>query len=238
MGSQTGYVLALGFDLLPEHLRRAAGHLLAAEITKRGKALTTGIVGTQLILHVLADAGFHELAYSLLLRTEYPSWGYMIKNGATTLWEGWKGEFKLKDKLCKASQNHFFFGSVCAFIVNRVSGIEGYSPGFSEVTIRPLPDARVRQGGGDYYSIMGKISTDWRHEPNGDFILDVTIPANVAARVHLLAAPKSAISESLVNVEKCEDLTFVERNDRAAVLLIGSGTYKFKVESPAPRERT
>src|SRR5262249_45214225 len=87
--SQTGYVLALKFKLLPEDLPTAAVDAWAASIRNRGGALSTGILGTQFVLDVLAEAGMRDLAYDLLLRTEYPSWGFMIQNGATGIWEYW-----------------------------------------------------------------------------------------------------------------------------------------------------
>src|SRR6185312_15224646 len=91
-GSQTGYILALHFGLVPEPLRSAAGKHLTDEIEGRGGVLSTGFLGTPFSLDVLADIGRADLVYDLLLRTEFPSWGYMVAKGATPIWERWNGD--------------------------------------------------------------------------------------------------------------------------------------------------
>ncbi|MDE2051336.1 MAG: family 78 glycoside hydrolase catalytic domain, partial [Gammaproteobacteria bacterium] len=90
--SQAGYSLALRFGLVPAPLRAAAGARLAADIERRGTRLSTGFLGTPYLLDALADTGHERLAVSLLLQTKYPSWGYMIEKGATTMWERWNGD--------------------------------------------------------------------------------------------------------------------------------------------------
>src|SRR5258706_12936248 len=91
-GSQTGYILALRYRLVPVALRAAAAVKLVADIDRRGTLLSTGFLGTPNSLDALADAGYGQLVYSLLLRTEFPSWGYMVIKGATTIWERWNGD--------------------------------------------------------------------------------------------------------------------------------------------------
>src|SRR6185312_10756062 len=90
-GSQTSYILALAFDLVPAPLRAKAAGCLVADLRRRGPSLTTGIFGTQFVLDALATTGFTEVAYDLLLRTDYPSWGYMIHHDGNTIWESWSG---------------------------------------------------------------------------------------------------------------------------------------------------
>lgn len=228
-GSQTGYILALQFGLLPQDMRQAVANRLVSEIRHREVALTTGIVGTQFSLDALADAGYGELAYSLLLKSDYPSWGYMISQGATTMWEGWSGEAKIDGKIKKLSQNHFFFGSVCKFLFSRIAGIDATAPGFEQISIRPLVDGRVKFAGGDYDSIMGTISTDWAHASNGDFNLDVTIPSNACAIVALPARKDDRIEEGGKDISHCSEVTLVRRLDHDAIVTIGSGTYRFSV---------
>jgi alpha-L-rhamnosidase len=226
-GSQTGYILALKFELLPEGLRSAVAERLVTDIRNRGGALTTGMLGTQFSLDVLADSGFADLAYDLLLRAEYPSWGYMIAQGGTTIWETWDGETKFADRVTKSSQNHFAFGSICAFILRRIAGIDAGTPGFEEIVVRPVRDERVRKGGGDYDSIMGRISTQWWHHTDGGFSLRVTVPANTTARIHLPAAAGKQITESGSDISSSEDLRLLSRSASETVLEVGSGSYQF-----------
>lgn len=220
-GSQTSCILALAFDLLPAEVRTQTIEWLSNDIRRRGRALTTGIRGTQFSLDVLAEGGFAELAYDILLRDEYPSWGFMIKNGATTLWEFWDDS---------GARNQVALGSVCGFLLRRIAGIDAATPGFESITIRPIHDTRLKRAGGDYDSIMGRISTDWMQGPDGGFSLHVTIPANASAHVHLPAGRTSVIEESGMDVSLRRDLHGVSRLDREAVVAVGSGTYSFVVK--------
>jgi alpha-L-rhamnosidase len=230
-GSQTSYVLALRFDLLPEAIKGPAAERLAESVRQQGVALTTGILGTQFILDVLSDTGFADLAFGLLLRTDYPSWGYMIRNGATTVWENWRGENHIDGRLTKISQNHYALGAICGFLFRRVAGIDAASPGFEGIVVRPVMDARVTRAGGDYDSLMGRISTDWSREDNR-FSLEVSIPTNSSARIHLPASLRARIEESDRELDRCKDLRVVDRGDSEAVLDVGSGRYRFSVSEP------
>lgn len=219
-GSQTCYVLALQFGLLPEGARAAAAERLAADIRGHGPALTTGTVGTQFLLDVLVEAGFGTLAYDLLLRTEYPSWGHMIQQGATTIWEKWDGT---------GARNQFAFGSIGGFLFRRVAGIDSASPGFETIVIRPALDSRVKRGGGDYDSIMGRISTDWAQISEGRFALKVTVPPNSLARIHLPMIPGKRVTEGRRDISNHRDLRVLDRSDEEVVLQVGSGSYSFFV---------
>jgi alpha-L-rhamnosidase len=228
-GSQTSHVLALHFGLVPAELRaRTAAHLVA-DIRRRGVALSTGFPGTRYCLDVLAEAGYADVVYSLLLRTEYPSWGYMIAQGATTIWERWDGS--LDKRHATASHNHFALGAVAGFLFRRVAGIEEAAPGFERIRVRPLLDPRIQRGGGEYQSVMGRISTDWEQAPDGAFSINVVIPPNTTARIHLPARPGSRIEESGQDISRTGEIRIVERSEREAVVDVGSGTYRFLTSS-------
>lgn len=230
-GSQTSYVLALALGLVEGEVRRRAEQLLAKDVRDRDVSLTTGILGTQFILDVLADAGFEGLAYGLLLRTEYPSWGYMFRNGATAIWENWTGEFEyVRGTNAFVSRNHYALGSVCGFLFRRMAGIDAEAPGFSEISIRPVVDPRMTQGGGDYDSIMGRISTDWSKDATGTFTLKAEIPANTTATVYIPVSRNSRITEGRIDVTERNDMRVVSRLDDVAAVSIGSGSYRFVVD--------
>jgi alpha-L-rhamnosidase len=178
---------------------------------------------------VLADFGFTELVYDLLLKTDFPSWGHMIRSGATTIWESWTGERQIGQKTYKLSQNHAFLGAVCGFLFRRIAGIEAVTPGFESILIRPVLDSRVRRGGGDYDSVMGRISTDWTRTADEDFRLAVTVPANATARICLPAQPNSRVEENGTEITHREDLRVVDRSEHEVEIEIGSGAYRFRV---------
>jgi alpha-L-rhamnosidase len=230
-GSQTCYVLALHFGLLPQDLRPKAADRLAAEVRDRGVALTTGFLGTQFILDVLTDAGFTGLAYGLLLREEYPSWGYMLKQGATTLWESWSGEIEWEGERTKISQNHFALGGICGFLFRRVAGVDAAEPGFEMILVRPALDSRLRSCGADYNSIMGWISTDWTWSLDGRLTLDITIPANTTAQIHLPAHRDIRIEEGGQEIVARQEIRVLARSDHDVVIAIGSGRYCFRLGS-------
>jgi alpha-L-rhamnosidase len=181
-GSQTGYILALKFGLVPEALRAAAGRRLTDEIEGRGGVLSTGFLGTPFSLDVLADIGRPDLVYDLLLRTDFPSWGYMIAKGATTIWERWNGD---TGDVAMNSFNHYALGAVAGFLFRRIAAIDAAAPGFRAIRVAPVLDPRVRRAGADYDGAIGRISTDWTWTPGEGFELSLAVPPNATARVVL-----------------------------------------------------
>jgi alpha-L-rhamnosidase len=183
-GSQTSYILPIRFGLLPDPLRMEAGRRLAADIARRGDRLSTGFLGTPHILDALADTGQAQAAVSLLLQRGYPSWGYMVEKGATTMWERWNSD---GDDRTMNSFNHYAFGAITDFLFRRIAGIAPLDPGFRRVRIAPICDRRLGHGGADYASIAGLIKTDWRYEGE-TLMLSVELPPNVEGEVILPGA--------------------------------------------------
>ena len=221
-GSQTCYALALHMHLLPDSLKAMATDHLVADIEKRNWHLSTGFVGTPYLLSALSNNGRTDVAYRLLLNDTYPSWGYTISKGATTIWERWNGD---RGDPSMNSYNHYAFGAVVEWLYRYVAGIDAApdSPGFQKIEIHPLPDERLNRVHGEYDSIYGKIISDWRSAPGGQFTLKVTIPANTTAIVYLPAGPNSQVTESGKPVET--------QNGPAGFVTaaIGSGSYEFHV---------
>jgi alpha-L-rhamnosidase len=225
-GSQTGYILALRFDLVPETLRPAAAAKLVADIKGRGSILSTGFLGTPNSLDVLADAGYSDLVYTLLLRTDIPSWGYMVVKGATTIWESWKGD---TGDLSAGSLNHYALGAVCGFLFRRIAGIAPLEPGFRKIEVRPVLDPRVTSGGGEYESVLGKISTEWQQHETGKFSLDLSVPPNATAMVYLPAKRTMSVTEGGRPLTRNRDIRGVRRTSDQAIVEVGSGRYRFAV---------
>jgi alpha-L-rhamnosidase len=223
--SQTSSILALRFGLAPPALRAAIGERLAANIRARGTLLTTGFLGTPFSLDVLADTGHVDLAYSLLLRTDYPSWGYMIRKGATTMWERWNGDV---GDVSMNSYNHYALGAVSGFLFRRIAGIAPAEPGFRRILVEPALDPRVRAGGADYHSVLGLISTRWRQEADG-VALDLTVPPNAVAEVRLPAASASAVREGGRPISRLAGVRVLPSREGLTAFEVGSGSYNFRV---------
>ncbi len=186
--TQTGYVLALRFGLLPDRLRPLAAKRLVQNIEVKNNHLSTGFVGVGYLCPVLTEAGYTGAAYTLLLNTTFPSWGYSITQGATTIWERWDGytpEQGFQDTGMN-SFNHYSLGSVGEWLQRYVAGIDTDpgQPGFAHIRIQPCPDRRLSFVRASFESVRGCIESDWTL--NGDtFTLNVTVPANTRATVTL-----------------------------------------------------
>lgn len=229
-GSQTGYIQALHFDMLALDLRAAATERLVKDIDGRGKLLSTGFLGTPYSLDVLADAGQQALVYDLLLRTEFPSWGYMIARNATTIWERWNADV---DKNSMNSYNHYALGAVAGFLFRRVAGIAPIAPGFARFRFDPVYDPRMPNAGARYDSKAGRIETEWRCHANGRFSLRLTVPCNSRCEVHLPASSMDQVREGGVLPKGFS--SDENARDGRVVLEIGSGDYLFEIEKPALR---
>ena len=219
--SQTSHVLALRFGLVPEALRAASMQRLTADIAARGGKLSTGFLGTPYILDALADNGREDVAVGLLLQTEFPSWGYMVSKGATSMWERWNGD---TGDVSMNSFNHYAYGAVTGFLYRRLAGIAPGAPGFETVVVRPLDDPRITRGGGRYQSAKGLISTSWRRDSEGRFGLDVTLPPNVSGQVRLPIRDGQTLYEGEAPFEGV-----LTHDDGHVEAEIGSGDWRFEL---------
>lgn len=199
-----------------------------ADIRRRGDLLSTGFLGTPFSLDALADNDQHSVVYDLLLRTEFPSWGYMIRKDATTIWERWNGDV---GDVAMNSFNHYALGAVTGFVFRRIAGIEPIRAGFLSFRFDPVLDARVSRGGGDYDSVLGRISTDWEMKPDGGFDLHLVAPTNSRAEVHIPAKSADAVRVNGVPVAHAPGVTVQGLKRGRLVLEIGSGDHRFEARA-------
>jgi alpha-L-rhamnosidase len=186
--TQTGYVLALHMNLLPQELRAAAAKKLAEKIKANHSLLVTGFLGTPYLLEELTKAGYPELAYTLLLNTGYPSWGYMVKHGATTMWERWNGDQMMVDPGMN-SFNHYAYGAVADWMYRYAAGIDAtpLDAGFHTIILHPVFDRRLGSLDLRYQSAYGEIHSSW--SVDGDKAhWTVTIPPNTSGWLSLTEA--------------------------------------------------
>lgn len=176
--TQTGYVLALHMDLLPETLRQKAAQRLAEKIEANNGLLGTGFLGTPYLLEELTKSGQSELAYRLLLNTSYPSWGYLVEHGATTMWERWNGD-QMKGDHSMNSYNHYAYGAVDDWLYRFAAGIDAtpLDAGFHTVLLHPIVNARLGSVSFDYESAYGTIHSDWKVSGTSA-VWHLTLPAN------------------------------------------------------------
>ncbi|MEU2923669.1 family 78 glycoside hydrolase catalytic domain [Streptomyces sp. NPDC007251] len=183
-GTQTGYVLALAFGLVPTALVQRAADKLAAKVAAADGHLTVGFLGVENLLTVLASNGHADVAYRILLQSDYPGWGYMISRGATTIWERWDGirtDGSFQDPGMN-SFNHYGLGSVGDFLYRHIAGIGPDAPGYRTLLVAPQPGGGLTSASGAYRTPYGTAESSWSVSA-GQLTLDVTVPANVTATV-------------------------------------------------------
>lgn len=225
--TQTGYVLALHMHLLPENLRAAAAQKLVAKIHANHDLLGTGFLGTPYLLQELTKAGDADLAYTLLLNTRYPSWGYMVAHGATTTWERWNGD-QMRDDPTMNSYNHYAYGAVADWIYRFAAGVDttALSPGFHTVVLHPAFDARLGSVDFDYQSAYGPIHSGWTVKGNS-VEWHVTIPANATGWLAL--NPEQAASYKLQGVPlAASNLVKAGTRNGQAGFELPAGAYTFE----------
>jgi alpha-L-rhamnosidase len=226
--TQTGYVLALHMNLVPEDLRAAAAKRLVAKIEANHSLLGTGFLGTPFLLEELTKAGYSDLAYTLLLNTQYPSWGYMVTHGATTMWERWNGD-QMRGDPSMNSYNHYAYGAVADWIYRYAAGIDA-SPldaGFHTVVLHPVFDARLGHISFDYDSSYGRIHSAWT--VNGTTAKwHVTLPANTTGWLPLSFAAQSKYK--LFGVPHHDGELEPQTRDGESGFVLPSGSYTFNVD--------
>ena len=176
--TQTEHVLAVHFNLAEDPAKTADA--LADMVVSCGSRLQTGFVGTPYLLHVLSSYGHTDLAYTLLLRTEYPSWLYPVTKGATTVWEHWDGIMENGDfwSTDMNSFNHYAYGAVADWVYEEAAGIHTVeeAPGFERVKIAPKPDSRLDWLEASIETRKGLVRSLWKQE-EGRFRYEITTPS-------------------------------------------------------------
>ena len=215
--TQTAYVLALHFDLLPDSLRPVAAQELVADLERREMHLSTGFVGSPYLNYVLSSHGQLDTAYRLLMQTSWPSWLYAVTQGATTIWERWDGwtpdhGFQTPEM---NSFNHYAYGAIGEWLYRVVAGIEldPAAPGYRHAILRPQPGGGLSYARAALDTLYGQLVSDWKLE-NGVLEYTVTVPPNTSATVHLPCDGHTTMNGDVVH-----GLTH----------RVGAGTYHFTI---------
>ncbi len=225
-GTQTAYVLALNFDMLPEALRQQAADRLAENIKSYNNHLTTGFLGTPYLCHVLTRFGYTDIAYNLLLQEKYPSWLYPVKMGATTIWERWDGikpdgSFQVPSM---NSYNHYSYGAIGDWMYRVMVGLDTYDdgPGYKHIKIKPHIGGGFTNASASLQTYYGKLSSSWKVDADKTY-MDVEIPANTTATVFIPAKNAGSVTESGAAVSAVD----TRMEEGYVVVKLGSGMYHF-----------
>jgi len=229
--TQCVYVMALAFDLLDGELAEKAAEHLVERIEARNGHLSTGFLGTKDLMLVLSKIGREDVAYRLLHNDTYPSWGFSIKHGATSIWERWNGWTPEKGFMDPGMNSfaHYSFGAVGQWLFENVGGIRPALPGYRWIEVAPRPGGRISWAEVDHETVRGTVRTRWVDAP-AELTLEVTVPPNTQATIRVPFGERGEVTESGRSIEGREGITAQGYRDGAANFLVGSGTYTFHVD--------
>ncbi len=229
-GSQTSYVLALHMNLLPQSMRAIAVQKLVDDIKTHDWHLTTGFLGTPYLMIELSNSGHSDIAYRLLMQNTYPSWGYMIEHGATTMWERWNGDQMMGDPSMN-SYNHYAYGAVAEWLYRYAAGIDESTedPGFHRIVLHPQFDASLGEVKATYDSPYGAITSNWKVDgPTTTW--DVVVPPNTKALLDFPGDVTTRILEAGKDIRQSNGLSPVLRSDRSSIYQAEPGSYSFIIQ--------
>ncbi|MEO6454519.1 MAG: family 78 glycoside hydrolase catalytic domain, partial [Ginsengibacter sp.] len=228
--TQTAYVLALNFDMLPEQLRAQAAERLVKNIGDYNDHLTTGFLGTPYLCHVLTRFGYDSVAYKLLLQQTYPSWLYPVKMGATTIWERWDGQ--KPDSTFQTpgmnSFNHYAYGAIGDWMYRVIAGIDTdeKGAGYKQIMIKPHPGGDLTYANADYETLYGKVTSHWQ-KVNGHLKMDIEIPPNTTAKIYIPSTNSEGIMESGKLLPTANEVKIIGKEGDYFLVETGSGIYHF-----------
>lgn len=230
--TQAGYALALGFNLLPDDRRDDAVAHLVRGINAYKDHLSTGFHSTHHAMIELTRAGHADLAYKLATNTTFPSWGYSIENGSTTIWERWDGYVKgrgFQDPGMN-SLNHWALGSVGEWMMRTVIGINPHPvvPGWSQFELRPIPGGGLKNAEGSFHTCRGVVESSW-HIDGATTVYKFTVPANTSASVWLPAVDVANITEGGKQLAQVEGVKDAKTDGKNVTFTLGAGSYEFHV---------
>ncbi|MCF8226729.1 MAG: glycoside hydrolase family 78 protein [Bacteroidales bacterium] len=236
--TQTAMLLPVNFGLTPADKLAPVVDNLKDDVAERGNHPTTGFLGTKYLLPTLSDFGYHDIAWKTAISTEYPSWGYMVVNGATSMWELWNSDTEPPDRM--NSRNHFALGSLGEWFYSHLAGIriDEDNPGFSHSIIAPRPVKGLDWAEGKIETPYGTLKSKWQKQADR-FVLDLTIPPNTTSTVkiplsrqneYVLIENNVIFIKNMEVVNEIEGLRVLEMNQESVVLEALSGNYHFLLD--------
>lgn len=222
----TANILSLSFDLVPDDCKhKVYDNLKKRTINEFKGHVSSGIIGNQWLMRVFTQNGDPEIPFNMLLKTKYPSFGYMIEQGATTIWEHWNGNTMEK---WIDSQNHVMqLGDLIVWFYENLAGIKNDSEsiGFRQIIMKPEMIRELDNVDASFKSLQGDIRSRWQ-KSNANFTWEIEIPANTTATIYIPSVDRTIIRENGKKLKK-KEVEFVKDEENYSVFKIGSGRYIF-----------
>ena len=234
-GTQTANLLPLGFGITPDELKPQVFQNVVNAVNEKDGHPSTGFLGTQYVLPILSDYGRHDMAYEMINLTTYPSWGYMVAKGATTIWELWNSDTERPEGM--NSRNHYALGGIGEWVYGYLGGLKPdiSQPGFKHSFIAPMPVGDLTWAKILRKTDYGNLSVDWKIEGSA-FILNVVLPPNTSS---LVTIPKNAVQFQGIAIDGVEiykdgasvntvaNIEFAGENENGVSFNVASGAYGF-----------
>ena len=224
----TANIFALAYDLAPDSIRsKAFQHIVDKTMNDFQGHISTGLVGAQWLMRTLTANGRPDLAYKLASNTTYPSWGYMVKEGATTIWELWNGN--TADPAMNSGNHVMLLGDLLVWFYQDLAGIRSDDSltGFKKIEMKPYPVTGLDHVSASYHSVRGLIKSSWSVKDQ-HFDWDITIPANTTAEVYIPAKSADEVTEGGKKADGAQSVKFIRQQGDRAVFEVGSGSYQFE----------
>lgn len=223
MGTQTAQAISLWAGVPQKQEAQKALALLENQLEQKDWHVSTGIFGTKMLFDVLRNTDKNEIAYRVANQRDFPGWGYMLANGATTLWETWKPSDNVYSK------NHPMFGSISEWFYRSVVGINADAPGFKRILFKPQPSGDMKHAKGTYQSGYGEIGAEWTIV-NNSFSYKVKVPVNTRAEVWLPTRYGQTLTEQGKEINKNSHIKVLRNENGYVIVEVGSGDYSFQVQ--------
>ncbi|MDR6561985.1 MULTISPECIES: family 78 glycoside hydrolase catalytic domain [unclassified Arcicella] len=228
-GTVTANLLPLMYNMIPANEKAKVWKSIVEKVLVENKGhISTGVIGTQWLMRGLSENGRPDIAYTIASNHDYPSWGYMAENGATTIWELWNGD-KANPEM--NSGNHvMLLGDLIIWYYENVAGIKSSkeSVAFKRIVMKPEMIAGLTSAKSSYHSMYGTIQSDWKKEGN-KFQWNISIPVNTKSLVYLPANSLNQVTESGKAIASVEGVKFVKAVGNKLIVEVSSGNYSFNV---------
>ncbi|WPU92375.1 family 78 glycoside hydrolase catalytic domain [Mucilaginibacter sabulilitoris] len=225
----TANLLPLYFGITPSVNRQAVFKNIVDKVQNEANGhISTGVIGTQWLMRGLTEYGRPDMAYQIASNSDYPSWGYMAKHGATTIWELWNGDTA---NPAMNSRNHIMLlGDLIAWFYQNLAGIKTVNAGFKEIVMNPSVIKNLDSVNASYQTPYGMVKSNWTSNKS-NFVWHIIIPPNSKAQVYLPTNTNGNIIEGGQKVSFVKTIKFLKMENGKAVFEIGSGSYDFEVKS-------
>lgn len=227
----TANIISLMQGLVPEGYEQKVFENLASRIENEFNShVSVGLIGIQFLMRGLTEYGRGDLAYKIATNRTYPSWGYMIDNGATTIWELWNGN--TADPAMNSGNHVMLLGDLMSWYYENLGGIktDKLEVGFKKIIMKPIFPKGLNFVNASHESPYGFIKSEWKKE-NESLLWTVSIPANSSAHITL---PTASVSNIVINGKAWKEkknIKIVSQDSKSVTLNVGSGNYDFKISN-------